>query len=118
LFFCELEVEEEGLHVAAPNNWYQSQMIPKACGDGVEIPLKPTMVVAANFMQSGGRPREIKAVGGAMPLAAECSALPQQGGDGVIPLRTCTIAWCRHEDRRIMPVCGGVMSSMKKRKRY
>jgi hypothetical protein len=48
LFLCELEVEEEGLRAAAPNNWYQSEKILDAFGDDSEMPLKPTMVAAAN----------------------------------------------------------------------
>jgi hypothetical protein len=75
--------------------WYQSEKIPEACGDGGEMPLKPTMVVAANSMRDGRRPREVKAAGGVMPLAAGRGVMPR-GGDsamlsrsgagGVIPL--------------------------------
>jgi hypothetical protein len=75
-------------------------MIPEACGSGGEMPLKPTMVAAANSMRGGGWPREMKAAGVVMPLAAECGAMPRQGGGGVILQRRCTAARCRHEDRR------------------
>jgi hypothetical protein len=78
---CELEVEEEGLHVAAPNNWYQSEKIMEACDDGGEMPLKPAM--AAAYSMRGGGQREVKLVGGVMPLAVD-GALPLGGDGGVI----------------------------------
>jgi hypothetical protein len=58
------------------------------------MPLEPTMVVAEDSMRCGGRWHEAAAVGGAMPLAAGCGAIPQgedggvmlpRGDDGVMP---------------------------------
>jgi hypothetical protein len=60
------------------NNWYQSEKIPEACSDGGEMPLKPA-TAAAYSMRGGGR-REVKLVGGVMPLAVG-GAMPL-GGDG------------------------------------
>jgi hypothetical protein len=90
---------ERGCKIAAPNIWYQSRMILEACGSGGEMPLKLTMVAAANSMRGGGWPRGMKAAGVVMPLAAECGAMPRQGGDsGVMPPRG---------DIGVMPVQGG-----------
>jgi hypothetical protein len=50
------------------------------------MPLKPTMVVAANSMRDGGRPREVKAAGGVMPRGGDGAMLSQSGAGGVIPL--------------------------------
>jgi hypothetical protein len=74
---CEVE-EEEALRGCSVNNWYQSEKIPEACSDGGEMPLKPA-TAAAYSMRGRGR-REVKLVGGVMPLAVG-GAMPL-GGDG------------------------------------
>jgi hypothetical protein len=74
--------EEEALRGCSANNWYQSEKILEACGDGGEKPLKPAMA-AAYSMQGGGR-REVKLIGGVMPLAVG-GAMPL-GGDGGVML--------------------------------
>lgn len=87
-------------------------------GDGGVMPLQPTTAPAANSMRCGSRQREAKVVGGVMPLAAGCGAMPrgEDGGKmlpregdgvmpfrrycGVIPLRRCMAARGRHKNRR------------------
>jgi hypothetical protein len=79
---CEVE-EEEALRGCSANNWYQSEKILEACGDGGEMPLKPAM--AAAYSMRGGGQREAKLVGGVMPLAVG-GAMPLGGDGGVILL--------------------------------
>jgi hypothetical protein len=63
---CEVK-EEEALRGCSTNNWYQSEKILEACGDGGKMPLKQVMVAA--YSMRGGGQREVKLVDGVMPLA-------------------------------------------------
>jgi hypothetical protein len=83
VFFVRVERgRRRGAASCSANNWYQSEKIPEACGDSGEMPLKPT-APAAYSMRGGGR-REVKLVGGVIPLVVG-SAMPL-GGDGGVML--------------------------------
>jgi hypothetical protein len=88
---------EIGAARCSPNNWYQSEKILEAYGNGGVMPLE-TAVVAAELH---GRwiSSEAELVGGVMPLAAGCGVMPLGGDGGGILLQ---------EDDGVMPSQGDV----------
>jgi hypothetical protein len=61
----------------SPNNWYQSEKIVEAYGDGGAMPLQATTsAVVADSMRGGGQRSGVELVGGVMLLAAGRGAMP------------------------------------------
>jgi hypothetical protein len=95
--------KKKALRGCSANNWYQSEKILTASGDGGAMPPKPTTAIALDSMRDEGRQRKVEVAGavrcplptgrGAMPRGRRwCDAAMRRRCDAVTKRRWCDAA--------------------------